>query len=162
MIKAAVITINGEASDIVRETMEKLTEFEIGTELFRVESESLMEDIRNSMNSIERNGVQVIIATAGRVPFLPSLISSQTVVPVISIPLLDSMTNGLDSLMFTVNTPERTPIGSVAINGGQNAALLAIQMAAVHHQPLGDRMKDYRDSMKQHVKNQNDRLKNSI
>ena len=83
-----------------------------------------------SSKAIE-NGFGVIIAAAGKAAHLAGSIAANTVLPVIGIPVKASELDGLDALLSTVQMPSGIPVATVAINGAQNAALLAIQILAV-------------------------------
>ena len=79
------------------------------------------------------NGTEVFIAAAGMAAALPGVVASQTVLPVIGVPLSGSVLDGMDALMSIVQMPPGIPVATVAINGGKNAAYLALQIIGVSH-----------------------------
>ena len=92
-----------------------------------------------SSKAIE-NGFGVIIAAAGKAAHLAGSIAANTVLPVIGIPVKASELDGLDALLSTVQMPSGIPVATVAINGAQNAALLAIQILAVEDKALSAKL----------------------
>lgn len=92
-----------------------------------------------SSKAIE-NGFGVIIAAAGKAAHLAGSIAANTVLPVIGIPVKASELDGLDALLSTVQMPSGIPVATVAINGAQNAALLAIQILAVEDVALREKL----------------------
>ncbi len=77
-------------------------------------------------------GIEVIIAAAGGAAHLPGVIAASTVLPVIGVPIRSSNSvNGMDSLLSIVQMPAGIPVATVAIDGAQNAAILACQILAV-------------------------------
>ena len=77
------------------------------------------------------NGFGVLIAAAGKAAHLAGALAARTVLPVIGIPVKSSTLDGLDALLSTVQMPAGIPVATVAIDGAQNAALLAAQILAV-------------------------------
>ena len=99
------------------------------------------------------NGTEAIIAAAGMAAALPGVVASQTVLPVIGVPLSGSVLDGMDALMSIVQMPPGIPVATVAINGGKNAAHLALQILAVSRPELrakllAARVKMEEDAMK--------------
>ena len=82
------------------------------------------------------NGTEVIIAAAGGAAHLAGVIAGHTTLPVIGIPIKSSTLDGLDALLSTVQMPSGLPVATVAIDGAENAALLAIQILAVEDKDL--------------------------
>lgn len=95
----------------------------------------------------ESDGFGVIIAAAGKAAHLAGVLAAHTVLPVIGLPIKSSTMDGLDSLLSTVQMPEGIPVATVAINGGGNAALLAVQMLALSDWSLNAKLHEYKKSM---------------
>ena len=95
----------------------------------------------------EENGIEVIISAAGKAAHLGGVLASYTTVPVIGLPIKSSTLDGLDSLLSTVQMPKGIPVATVAINGAENAGILAVQMLSVKYPELRDKMKAYRKEM---------------
>jgi 5-(carboxyamino)imidazole ribonucleotide mutase len=93
----------------------------------------------------EAEGVQVIIAAAGMAAHLPGVIASHTILPVIGVPLVSGNLGGMDALLSIVQMPTGVPVASVAIGGVKNAALLAIQILALHNPELKEKLRIYKE-----------------
>ncbi|NLO86430.1 MAG: 5-(carboxyamino)imidazole ribonucleotide mutase [Clostridiales bacterium] len=97
------------------------------------------------------NGFGVIIAAAGKAAHLAGALAAQTVLPVIGIPVQASALDGLDALLSTVQMPGGIPVATVAINGSENAALLAAQMIALSDDELSGKLKALRKAQHEAV-----------
>lgn len=86
------------------------------------------------------NGFGAIIAAAGKAAHLAGAIAANTTLPVIGIPVKSSTLDGLDALLSTVQMPGGIPVAAVAIDGAQNAALLAAQIIAVEDVALAEKL----------------------
>jgi 5-(carboxyamino)imidazole ribonucleotide mutase len=92
-------------------------------------------------------GVEVIIAGAGGAAHLPGMIAASTPLPVIGVPVKTSTLNGVDSLLSIVQMPGGVPVGSVAIDAADNAALLAVQILGTGDPALREKMLDYKEDL---------------
>ncbi|MDR2162481.1 MAG: 5-(carboxyamino)imidazole ribonucleotide mutase [Clostridiales Family XIII bacterium] len=99
----------------------------------------------------ESDGIEVIIAAAGKAAHLAGVIASYTPLPVIGLPVKSSTLDGLDSLLSVVQMPNGVPVATVAIGGAENAALLAVQILSVKYAELRSAMKVYKESMEREV-----------
>ena len=99
------------------------------------------------------NGTQAIIAAAGMAAAFPGVVASQTIIPVIGVPLSGAVLDGMDALMSIVQMPSGIPVATVAINGSKNAAYLALQIIAnnnteVREKLLAERVQMEKDAMR--------------
>ena len=101
--------------------------------------------------SARDNGFGVIIAAAGKAAHLAGALAAQSILPVIGIPVKASALDGLDALLSTVQMPGGIPVATVAINGSENAALLAAQMIALSDEELAGKLLAMREDMHQKV-----------
>ena len=101
--------------------------------------------------SARENGFGVIIAAAGKAAHLAGALAAQSILPVIGIPVKASALDGLDALLSTVQMPGGIPVATVAINGSENAALLAAQMIALSDDELAQKLLAMREEMHQSV-----------
>ena len=99
----------------------------------------------------EDRGVKVIIAGAGKAAHLPGMCAALFPMPVIGIPMKTSDLGGVDSLYSIVQMPSGIPVATVAINGGQNAGILAAKILAASDPELLAKLKDYSETMKNSV-----------
>jgi len=94
----------------------------------------------------EARGLQVIIAGAGGAAHLPGMVASQTILPVLGVPVQSRALNGLDSLLSIVQMPAGIPVATFAIGpaGAKNAALFAVAILATHDATLRERLHLFR------------------
>ena len=95
-------------------------------------------------SSARQEGYGVIICGAGMAAHLAGAVSAQTTLPVIGVPLSGGAIGGIDALYATVQMPRGIPVATVAVDGSQNAALLAVEILAVTDDGLAKRLDDYR------------------
>ena len=94
------------------------------------------------------NGFGLIIAAAGKAAHLAGVLAAHTTLPVIGIPIKSSTLDGLDALLATVQMPSGVPVATVAIDGAENAALLAVQMLALSDESLAQKLDDMKTNMR--------------
>lgn len=97
------------------------------------------------------NGYGAIIAAAGKAAHLAGVLAAHTTLPVIGVPIKSSTLDGLDALLSTVQMPKGVPVATVAIDGADNAALLAIQILGVSDATLADKLAAYKTEIEQSV-----------
>ncbi|GMW00226.1 MAG: N5-carboxyaminoimidazole ribonucleotide mutase [Candidatus Hydrogenedentota bacterium] len=99
----------------------------------------------------ESRGIEVIIAGAGGAAHLPGMVASQTVLPVLGVPVQSHALNGLDSLLSIVQMPGGVPVATFAIGkaGSTNAALMAVSI-------LGNKYPEYRQRLAAYRREQTD------
>lgn len=102
-------------------------------------------------SSARENGFGVIIAAAGKAAHLAGVLAAHTTLPVIGIPIKSSTLDGLDALLATVQMPSGIPVATVAIDGADNAAILAAQMLALSDQELEDKLAGMKKAMEEGV-----------
>jgi 5-(carboxyamino)imidazole ribonucleotide mutase len=93
------------------------------------------------ISNISERGIEVIIAGAGMAAHLPGVIASQTLLPVIGVPIKSGALNGLDALYSIVQMPTGIPVATVAIDGSKNAAYLAAQILGIKHKNIVESLK---------------------
>ncbi|MBS0205986.1 MAG: 5-(carboxyamino)imidazole ribonucleotide mutase [Planctomycetes bacterium] len=95
--------------------------------------------------SAESRGLQVIIAGAGGAAHLPGMVASQTVLPVLGVPVQSKALSGMDSLLSIVQMPGGIPVGTLAIGeaGAKNAGLLAVRILATANTALRAKLHDF-------------------
>jgi len=102
-------------------------------------------------SAAEENGFGVIIAAAGKAAHLGGVLAAFTTLPVIGMPIKTSMMGGLDSLLSMVQMPKGIPVACVAVDGADNAAILAVQMLALEDAELADKLKSFKKTMADEV-----------
>jgi 5-(carboxyamino)imidazole ribonucleotide mutase len=103
-------------------------------------------------------GLRVLIAGAGGAAHLPGMLAAHSPLPVIGVPVQSAALNGLDSLLSIVQMPRGVPVATVAIGGGANAALLAVEILATSDQELLARLVAYKAELAQAARDQDAEL----
>ena len=103
------------------------------------------------IETCNQDGTEVIITAAGMAAALPGVVASQTVLPVIGVPLSGSVLDGMDALYSIVQMPSGIPVATVAINGSKNAAYLALQIIGVSHKEVKDKILAERKQMEENA-----------
>ena len=147
----------GSDSDlpVLQKTIDTLVSFDIPFEVQVYSAHRTPEEVSTCVSKAEKNGFGVIIAAAGMSAHLAGVCASKTILPVIGIPIKSGDLGGMDALLSTVQMPSGMPVATVAIDGGANAGLLAIQILAVDNKELRKKLADYREKNKQKVLEKN-------
>lgn len=140
MKKVAVIMGSDSDLPVVSKAIETLKEFGVSYETHVYSAHRTPIEARDFTLSAREKGFGVIIAAAGKAAHLAGAIAANTTLPVIGIPIKSSTLDGLDALLSTVQMPGGIPVATVAIDGAQNAALLAMQILAVEDKELADKL----------------------
>ena len=150
-MKAAIVM--GSKSDYpVAERAEAiLREFGVDFETRIISAHRTPRVAEEFASKAEDNGIEVIIAAAGKAAHLGGVLAAYTAMPVIGLPVKSSTLDGLDSLLSIVQMPKGVPVATVAIDGAENAALLAVQILSVKYPELRAKMKAYKIKMEQEI-----------
>jgi 5-(carboxyamino)imidazole ribonucleotide mutase len=142
-----VSVIMGSRSDweTMRHADEMLTRFGIPHECLVVSAHRTPDWMAEFARTAEERGIQVVIAGAGGAAHLPGMVASQTLLPVLGVPVQSQALNGLDSLLSIVQMPSGVPVGTLAIGkaGAANAALLAIRFLARTRPELREKLREF-------------------
>lgn len=156
---AKVLVAMGSKSDleVVKPAVQILKKFGVETKVVVMSAHRTPEVVR-AYASGEKGEYDIFIAAAGKAAHLAGFIAAFTTRPVIGLPVKSSTMDGLDSLLSTVQMPNGVPVATVAINGGQNAGLLALQMLAISDKKLRDELALYRKNAGEEVIKTNEGL----
>jgi 5-(carboxyamino)imidazole ribonucleotide mutase len=105
----------------------------------------------------KNRGIKVIIAGAGMAAHLPGVIAAMTPLPVIGVPIKASL-EGMDAILAILQMPPGIPVATVALNGAQNAAILALQMIATGDEKLMGKLITFKEELKQKIVKANNEL----
>ena len=137
----------GSKSDweTMRFAADTLKEFDVAHECQIVSAHRTPDWMAEYARTAEQRGLEVIIAGAGGAAHLPGMVASQTVLPVLGVPVQSKTLSGLDSLLSIVQMPGGIPVGTLAIGeaGAKNASLLAIRILAISRPELRHKLHDY-------------------
>lgn len=147
--KPKVLVVMGSDSDlpVLKRTIDLLREFGVEVEAHVCSAHRTPYRAGELAAGAEENGAEVIIAAAGKAAHLPGVLAAFTALPVIGIPIKSSTMDGLDSLLSIVQMPSGIPVATVAIDGAENAALLAVQIMSGKHGGLRKSMKEYKQRL---------------
>lgn len=161
---AKVAVILGSDSDlsVMKSCIKILKDFEINYEVMVCSAHRTPDKASEFAKKAEANGIDVIIAAAGKAAHLPGVLAAYTPIPVIGVPIKSSTLDGLDSLLSIVQMPSGIPVATVAIDGAENAALLAVQILSVAYHELRYKMLDYKKLLAEKVENKNIELQKKL
>jgi 5-(carboxyamino)imidazole ribonucleotide mutase len=143
----------GSDSDlpVMEDAADVLDDFDVSYEMRVLSAHRTPGVMKDYAEQAHERGVEVIIAGAGGAAHLPGMIAASTPLPVIGVPVKTSKLNGVDSLLSIVQMPGGVPVGSVAINAADNAALLALQILGTGNPDLRQKMLDYKEDLTEKV-----------
>ncbi len=152
--------IMGSDSDFptMKEAAEVCRVFDVPYEIRVISAHRTPNDMADYGRTAHERGIRVIIAGAGGAAHLPGMIASHSPLPVIGVPVQSRVLNGIDSLYSIVQMPAGVPVATVAIGGGKNAGLLAVQILGVNNSTLRARMIEYKEQMADDSRMKNETL----
>ncbi|MBR2967150.1 MAG: 5-(carboxyamino)imidazole ribonucleotide mutase [Clostridia bacterium] len=147
---ATVEIIMGSKSDldVALPAVKVLEDFGVDASVKVMSAHRTPQEVTEFAARAKKSGVKVIIAVAGKAAHLAGFIAANTTLPVIGLPVKSSFMDGMDSLLSTVMMPNGVPVATVAVNGGQNAGLLALQMLALGDKELENRLEAHKEKMR--------------
>ncbi len=159
-----VAVVIGSDSDfpVLKSCIRLLKEFGAEVEVFDCSAHTTLQEAAEYAANAETSGIEVIIAAAGKTAGLPGALTEVTSLPVIGIPIKSPFMDGPDSLLSVVRIPSGIPVATVAIDGAENAALLAVQMLSGAYPELGEKMKEYKKGLSRMVEQKNIELKKKM
>lgn len=164
MNMAQVAVIMGSDSDlpVVKGAIAQLNKFGVDYEAHVISAHRTPYKAEEFAKSAKERGVKVIIAAAGKAAHLGGVIAAYTTLPVIALPIKSSLMDGLDSLLSMVQMPSGIPVATVAVNGSDNAGILAVQMLALSDSELSDKLTAYKTEMAEAVEAKNKKLQDEL
>ena len=163
MIKKVAV-IMGSDSDfpVVKNCIKTLKSFGVPVEVRVLSAHRTPDEAALFSRTARQNGFGVIIAAAGQAAQLAGVLAAHTTLPVIGIPIKSSTLDGLDALLATVQMPKGIPVATVAIDGADNAAYLAVQMLALSDAGLAQQLDDFKQKMTDEVMAKNENLQKEV
>ncbi|MBQ2967133.1 MAG: 5-(carboxyamino)imidazole ribonucleotide mutase [Clostridia bacterium] len=140
MKKVGIIMGSDSDLPVVEKAITTLKDLEIPFEVHVYSAHRTPLEAKAFSENARENGFGAIIAAAGKAAHLAGAIAANTTLPVIGIPVKSSTLDGLDALLSTVQMPGGIPVATVAIDGAQNAALLAAQILSVEDKVLAEKL----------------------
>ena len=162
MKKVAVIMGSDSDLPVVQKCLDQLKKFGIPSEAHVFSAHRTPALVEKFASSAKDNGFGVIIAAAGKAAHLGGVIAAYTTLPVIGIPIKSSTMDGLDSLLSMVQMPGGIPVATVAIDGAQNAAILAAQILALSDDTLAAKLDEFKKDMEAGVVAKDRKLRETL
>lgn len=160
-MKVSIVMGSISDKEIAKKTTDILDKFQVPYELQVISAHRTPYKAVEYAENAEERGVEVIVAIAGKAAHLAGVLAGITTLPVIGIPAKSSTMDGLDSLLSVVQMPKGVPVATVAIDGGENAGLLALQILSIKYPELRIKLKDYKLELANDVEKMNEELKSN-
>jgi 5-(carboxyamino)imidazole ribonucleotide mutase len=160
MTAPLVAVVMGSASDhpTMAPAAEVLAEFGVPCEVRVVSAHRTPDHLLRYGHEAKERGLRVLIAGAGGAAHLPGMLAAVTSLPVIGVPVALEPLHGLDSLLSIVQMPRGVPVATVAVNGGANAALLAVRILSVDDATLAAALDRHREGLAEEAHRQDQGL----
>lgn len=151
--KRKVAVILGSDSDlpVMLGCLKTLIQYQIPYEIHIISAHRTPEAAASFSSSARENGFGVIIAAAGKAAHLAGILAAHTTLPVIAVPIKSSTLDGLDALLSSVQMPKGVPVATVAIDGGDNAAILAAQILGAFDHTVADQLGRAKAAMQKEI-----------
>ena len=157
-MKVAIIMGSMELYPIVKEAEDLLNSFGIMTDTRIMSAHRTPKAVMEYASKAEQNGIDVIIAAAAKSAHLAGVFAALVPMPVIALPMNSGALDGLDSLLSMVQMPKGVPVATVAIDGAENAGLLAVQMLSLKDPTLREKVREYKEKMEKRIIERNAEL----
>ena len=156
--------VMGSDSDlpVMRKAADILASFDIPYEMRVMSAHRTPDEAHTYAKTAHTRGLRVLIAGAGVAAHLGGVLAAGTPLPVLGVPIASGALKGLDALLATVQMPSGIPVGTLAIDGSKNAALLAVQILATGEGHLMQRVLDYKAAMVDQVHAKNARVQEEM
>lgn len=162
MAKVAVIMGSISDLDVVKPAIDILKQFGVEVDARVISAHRTPNQAHEyAINALDNN-IEVIICAAGKAAHLGGVFAAYTPVPVIGLPVKSSTMDGLDSLLSMVQMPGGIPVATVAINGGLNAGLLAIQILAIKYPDLMEKLIEYKANLEKKINDDDEKLQKEL
>ena len=147
----------GSDSDlkVMKAAIDVLDKFKISNEVCILSAHRTPLEMMEYAKNSDSNNIKVIIAGAGGSAHLPGMIASLTSIPVIGVPVESKTLKGIDSLLSIVQMPSGVPVATVAINGSENAGLLAVQICSLFDETKKSEYLLFKSNLHKSVRNKN-------
>lgn len=157
-MRVAIFMGSDSDIDVAKPAVEVLREFGVDVDVRILSAHRTPTKLLETIRKMEEAGVEVFIAFAGKAAHLAGSIAANTIRPVIAVPVKSSTLGGLEALLSTVEMPSGVPVATVAINGGKNAGILALQILACYDETLAAKLKKFKADMDAEIEEKNAKL----
>ncbi len=147
MPEAAVVMGSKSDLEVVKPCIDTLKKFGIEVTARVISAHRTPGAAHDFAVNAVKNGIEVIIAAAGKAAHLGGVLAAYTTLPVIGLPVKSSTLDGLDSLLSIVQMPAGIPVATVAINGAENAGILAAQILGLKYKDIAAKLTAHKAEM---------------
>jgi 5-(carboxyamino)imidazole ribonucleotide mutase len=147
-MKVAILFGSTSDSQTMKKAASVFREFGVSYTAHAISAHRSPELLAETIGALEADGAEVIIAGAGLAAHLPGVIASQTLIPVIGVPIASGGLGGLDALLSIVQMPKPVPVAAVGVDNAANAAYLACEILALKYPELKKSLANFRQRMK--------------
>ena len=163
-MKIAVFIGSDSDFDIAKEAVSVFKEFGVSFHLEVTSAHRSPERTKKLVSDLEKQGVEIFIAVAGKAAHLAGFVASHTHKPVIGVPVGGAALGGLDALLSTVQMPKGVPVACMGIgkSGAVNAALLAVEILSLQDESIAEKLATYREKMVKSVEQASKKIKERI
>ena len=161
-LKAAVVLGSDSDLSAMEPCFQTLRKFQIPFEAHILSAHRTPAQAHDFAQNAKANVFGVIIAAAGKAAHLGGVLAAVTTLPVIGVPMKTSLMGGLDSLLSMVQMPKGIPVACVAVDGGENAAILAAQMLSLADESLSERLACFKETLATQVLEKDKKLQEGL
>lgn len=150
-MKVSVVMGSKSDREVVEKAVKVLKDFGVEVDWRIISAHRTPELAHDYAKNLKSNDFEVCIACAGKAAHLAGVIAGITTIPVIGLPIKSSTMDGLDSLLSVVQMPSGVPVATVAINGAENAAILALQILGIKYEDISKKLEKFKSDMKEKI-----------
>lgn len=147
--KVAIIYGSPSDANVMSKAGAMLDRFGVGYEEVTISAHRAPRALTAWLSGLPARGIEVVIAGAGLSAALPGVVASQCSLPVIGVPIRGGALDGLDALLSIAQMPPGVPVACVGLENSTNAAVLAVQIIAVHEPALRHKLEEFKESFEQ-------------
>ena len=162
MKKVAVLMGSDSDLPVLEPLFKRLKDFNIPFEAHVMSAHRTPALASDFASCARKNGFGVIIAAAGKAAHLAGVVAAHTTLPVIGLPVKSSTLDGLDALLSTVQMPSGIPVATVAIDGADNAGILAAQILSLEDNALTEKLIKMKKDMTEQVIEKDKKIQEKI
>ncbi len=160
--KVAILMGSDSDLPVVKGAINTLKSFGIPVEVHVMSAHRTPKQASDFALNARANDFGVIICAAGKAAHLAGVIAAHTILPVIGIPIKASVLDGMDALLSTVQMPKGIPVATVAIDGADNAGILAAQILSVYDDELASKLEVMKSDMTKEVVEKDEKLQTEM
>lgn len=157
-MKVAIVLGSISDQKIAQKAVETLKHFGVDYDVRVISAHRALHHVIQYTATLEEQNIDVVIALAGKSAHLAGVIAGLTTLPVIGVPIKADTLDGLDALLSIVQMPKGVPVATVAIDGSENAAILAVQILALKYPTLKNQLLQHKETMLNQVTKMNEEI----